>query len=209
MLRSRPSFSALELAADRPARAHVVVALVLGLALVAIPLYLWRRPRADARVVPLSLDGGALSLPAADGASGRPTRLDDRGLPSTKPTFGPFTTLLCQKPGRGSTAAEDCDPLVDVERALASAIAELAPSCIPPSGGAAHYVAEVNFKKASAHVVVPTCLRCSPKVMKACSASVTAKLQALPLASMAHTHVRYKVAVTATYPAPVASSEPR
>ena len=51
---SRASFDALDAQVDRPARLQMIVALILGLVLVAIPLYLWRRPRAES----ISVDTG-------------------------------------------------------------------------------------------------------------------------------------------------------
>src|SRR5262245_8869391 len=37
---------------DRPLRAQIVVALVIGLMLIAVPLYLWRRPSASDQAAP-------------------------------------------------------------------------------------------------------------------------------------------------------------
>src|SRR6185437_12767885 len=52
----------------RPARVQMIAALLLGLVLVAIPLYLWRRPRSlpeqapdDAGTADASVDAGAAS----------------------------------------------------------------------------------------------------------------------------------------------------
>src|SRR4051812_37991368 len=58
---------------DRPARAQMIVALLLGLLLVAIPLYLRRRPHVadDPSInaaVPLSAEAAALAAGSASGA---------------------------------------------------------------------------------------------------------------------------------------------
>src|SRR5437588_317591 len=87
---SRASFSHLDVSADRPARLQMIVALILGLVLVAIPLYLWRRPRAESIAASGTNDGGidpnAGSLPV--------TTTDG----DTKPTLGDARSLLCQDP---------------------------------------------------------------------------------------------------------------
>src|SRR6185503_11184015 len=72
---SRASFEALDAQVDRPARLQMIVALILGLVLVAIPLYLWRRPRAES----ISVNTGAAdagALPAVTAAL--PPTTDDK-----------------------------------------------------------------------------------------------------------------------------------
>src|SRR5690242_10600902 len=55
---------------DRPARLQMIVALVLGLVLVAIPLYLWRRPRAESAVVATDADAPAPMYAGQGGSPG-------------------------------------------------------------------------------------------------------------------------------------------
>src|SRR3954454_19401475 len=86
---------------ERPVKLQLIIALVAGLILVAVPLYLWRRPRpesipsADAAVV----DGGASSM--------SPIVAFDAG--ATGITLSPFTTIRCENPGPGKTPPERCD----------------------------------------------------------------------------------------------------
>jgi hypothetical protein len=192
---SRGSFSQLDLAAaDRPARLQMIVALVLGLVLVAIPLYLWRRPRADAVAVTGAGDGGA-PTPATSAAE--PPPADD------KPTLSDPKSLACHDPGPKKTAAEQCDHLVEVEKAFAKAIQESA-DCVPKDagGGAIVYVADVSFKRKAVAVATPKDGRTlrSAKVVAACQSAVKTRLSAVPLESITHAHARYKIAITATYP---------
>src|ERR1044072_1393714 len=77
---------------ERPVRLQIIIALVAGLILVAVPLYLWRRPRpesipsADAAMV----DAGA---PVADaGVTQQP--VFDAGPPGLK--LDPFKTIKCE-----------------------------------------------------------------------------------------------------------------
>src|SRR5215467_12825087 len=80
---------------ERPVRLQIIIALVAGLILVAVPLYLWRRPRpesipnADAAVV----DAGVL----AQADAGSVIVAIDAGPPSI--TLAPFTTVKCENPG--------------------------------------------------------------------------------------------------------------
>src|SRR5437763_10282320 len=77
---------------DRPARLQMLVALVLGLVLVAIPLYLWRRPRAESPIVSAQPDAEAAPLAASlDADAG-----DDAGGPVA---IGEFKVLECHDPG--------------------------------------------------------------------------------------------------------------
>ncbi len=191
---SRGSFSQLDLAAaDRPARLQMIVALILGLVLVAIPLYLWRRPRADAVAAGAAADAGA---PPAPTASGDPTASDDR------PTLGEMKSLLCQDPGPKKTSPEQCDHVVEVEKALAKAIEESA-ACIPKDlgGGTVVYVADVSFKRKAVNVATPKEGRTikNMKAVNACQSAVKSRLSALGLESITHAHARYKISVTATY----------
>jgi hypothetical protein len=185
---------------DRPARLQMVVALVLGLVLVAIPLYLWRRPRAESPIVAAQPDAEAAPIATnVDGDAGPP---DDAGagLALTDPRV-----LECHDPGSRHTPAEQCDHLVDFEKLFAKAINDAA-SCVPttPGGGTLAYVADVSFgrKKQPVHLTTTKDLRSlkSAKVTAACVAAVKKNLASVGLDGMKHEHSRYKIAITATYP---------
>ena len=196
---SRASFSQLDVAADRPARLQMIVALLLGLVLVAIPLYLWRRPRAESIAASGTNDAGI----DPNAAAAVPVTTTDG---DAKPTLGEAKSILCQDPGPKKTAPEQCDHVVEVEKALAKAIEESA-SCAPKSegGGTIQYVADVSFKRKAIGVATPKDSRTmkSAKVVSACQSAVRSKLQALSLDNVNHVHARYKIAVTASYPGAV------
>src|SRR5689334_23417156 len=86
---------------ERPVKLQIIIALVAGLILVAVPLYLWRRPRPE-------------SIPSADaavvdaGAPVSPIVAFDAGPPGGV-TVSPFTTIKCENPGPGKTLPERCD----------------------------------------------------------------------------------------------------
>lgn len=198
---SRASFSQVDLSADRPARLQMLVALVLGLVLVAIPLYLWRRPRAESIAATGSADSGV--DPNAAAAPTTTASPSDEG----KPTLGEPKSILCQDPGPKKTAPEQCDHLADVEKAFAKAIEETAPSCAPKEagGGTIQFVADVSFKRKALNVSTPKDGRTlkSAKVVSACQSAVKSRLQAVSLDAVQHAHARYKIAITASYPGSV------
>jgi hypothetical protein len=190
---SRASFSHLDVGAERPARLQMIVALLLGLVLVAIPLYLWRRPRAESIAANSGADSGVDPNAAAPAA----TTSED-----LKPTLGDTKVLQCQDPGPKKTAPEQCDHVAEVETALAKAIEENA-SCVPrdAGGGTIQYVADVSFKRKVIGISTPKETRTmkNAKVVTACQSAVKSKLSSLSLDNVNHGHARYKIAITASY----------
>lgn len=199
---SRASLSQLDAHVDTPARLQMIVALILGLVLVAIPLYLWRRPRAESIAVArsASTDGGSLST-----AVNTPPQSADN---DAKITLSEPRILQCQDAGTKKTAPEQCDHIPELEKALAKAIEESA-SCLPKDagGGTVQYIADVSFKKKSIGVTAPKDGRTlkNAKAAGACATAVKGRLSvvALALDAMTHQHARYKISVTATYPGAV------
>jgi hypothetical protein len=193
---SRASFDALDAQVDRPARLQMIVALFLGLVLVAIPLYLWRRPRADSIAVSTgAADGGA--LPAVTGGSPG----TGEGVVTSE-----AKNLSCHDPGPKKTPAEQCDHVPELEKAFAKAVEENA-SCVPrdAGGGTIIFVADVGFKKRLVSVTTPPQGRTlkSAKIAGACERAIKNKLASIPFDSIKHEHARYRVSITATYPGPV------
>ena len=196
---SRASLSNLDSQIEAPARLQMIVALVLGLVLVAIPLYLWRRPRAESIAVSRSAAGaGSLSTPVT---TPPPSAEGD-----AKITISEARVLQCQDAGTKKTSPEQCDHLPELEKAFAKAIEESA-TCLPKEagGGTVQYIADVSFKKKSIAVTAPKDGRTlkNAKAAGACATAVKGKLSVLALDAMTHQHARYKVSITATYPGPV------
>lgn len=181
---------------DRPARLQMIVALVLGLVLVAIPLYLWRRPRAESPVVAAE---DAQAAPLASLADAQAA--EDAGGPLA---LGEPKLIECHDPGPKKTPPEQCDRLADFEKAFARAIQDAA-SCSPTSAGsgALPYVADVSFgrKKQPVHVSVAKEGRTlkSAKALAACTAAVKKNIGAFNLDGVKHDHMRYKIGIVANY----------
>ena len=196
------------LSPERPFRAEITGALVLGLLLVASGLYVWRRPHKTADPAP----DEALPTPlvAAPAASGLPAASSSPGRPAPV-TLTNARILACHDLGPKKTPSDQCDHLATVEKALADAVEQSA-TCISPTsppapasggvGGATiEYVADVSFLRHKVSILLPRAGRSvhDRKVLAACGAAVREVMGSLPLDSVDHQHARYRIAVTATY----------
>jgi hypothetical protein len=201
---------------DRATRVQLTVALVAGLVLVAVPLYLWRRPSREAEasppglvdvaiasaqprplsplVAPLGLTMGAMSAPAATpappGAAVAP-----RGVSVTD-----AKVLRCTKPGATRVPSERCDRQPLFEEALAKAVRDNAP-CAPasPAGGSVNFVLDVDYRAKKARVWAGRSgtMRLKAKDVVAC---VNRSLPSPDWAQVPHQYEKYQIALMATYP---------
>jgi len=192
---SRTTFSQIDVSADRPARLQLIVVLVLFLFLFAIPLYLWRRPRAES--IPVATASGSGAEPAIDPSPPAPPPASD------KPSVSEPKVVLCQDPGPKRTPAEQCDRLPALEQAFVRAVEESGACARDSGGGAVAFVLDVSFKRHQLGVTTPKEGRTmkSTKAVGACQSAVKAKLGTVVLDSVPHAHARYKLQLTATYPA--------
>ncbi len=190
---------------DRVARLQTIAAVVLGLALIAIPLYLWRRPRSESLPVTSSLDA---SVPVSDaGLAASPAP----AVPAAPVvTLSDAKVMECHDTGSRRTRPEDCDHLDTIEKAFAAAIVAGGP-CLPTSaGGTLVYVLDASFgrKHHPLELAIPRDGRAlkSPRgvtaAVSACSAAVKRDLEGIGMEGIPHAHSRYKIAITATYSAP-------
>ncbi len=195
---SRASFEALDAHVDRPARIQMIVALILGLVLVAIPLYLWRRPRTESISATIGLNDAGV-LPAVT-AGPSPSSLE------AQLSIGEAKVVGCQDPGPRKTPPEKCDHVAEIEKQFAKAIEESA-LCAPKDtgGGSIIYVADVTFKKKTVVLNTPREGRTmkNAKIVSACEKAIRAKLSPLPYDTAKHEHARYFISITATYPGAV------
>lgn len=181
---------------ERPVRLQIIIALVAGLILVAVPLYLWRRPRpepipsADAAVA----DAGA---PMFDGGS--PIVAFDAGV--TGVTLSSFTTIKCENPGPGKTPPERCDHVTFFEDSLARAIRDNA-ACAPSAKASqtVSFVMQTDFRAKKLTLFAgksSSVKRASAQQLLRC---VKRAMPAPDWGTIPHQYVRYKVNVVATYP---------
>jgi hypothetical protein len=205
---SRPRFDL----GERPLRAQLVAALVLGLAVVSIPLYLWRRPKTEAEP---SRDKAPVASSSVDvKAATALLPLDTKAAPRA-PSLSEMRVLSCgdAKRGKGESRAEraslqstSCDRPDGFDKLFAKAIADSA-SCVPEgNGGSIAYRADLGFsrKKNPIHVSAPKDGRSlkSGKIASACLHEIRKKLDGTAL-DMRHDHPRYRLEIVATYPGAV------
>ena len=128
------------------------------------------------------------------------------GAPDEKLAIGEAKTLSCHDPGPKKTSPEQCDHVVEFEKAFAKSIDENV-SCVTKDagGGTIIYVADLTFKKKSVSVSTPKEGRTlkSAKVAGTCERALKARLSALSFETIKHEHARYRVSITATYPGPI------
>jgi hypothetical protein len=180
---------------ERPVKLQLIIALVAALILVAVPLYLWRRPRPE-------------SIPSADAA------VVDAGAPSASPiiafdagppggiTLSPYTTIRCENRGTGKTAPERCDHITTLEDSLARAIRERS-SCAPASKNAytVSFVMETDFRRKKLTLFAGKSTSIKREKAKELLRCVKAAMSPPDWGTVSHQYVTYKVNVVATYPA--------
>jgi hypothetical protein len=188
---------------DRVARIQTIAAIVLGLALIAIPLYLWRRPRSESVPVVSSTDASAPIGDAGLAASPAPA------APVPPPvTLSDAKVMECHDVGPRRTRPEDCDHLEAVEKGFAAAIVA-GGQCLPSGtgGGTLVYVLDASFgrKHHPLELLIPKDGRAlknahgAAAAASSCGAAVKKGLEGVGLEGVAHAHSRYKIAITATY----------
>jgi len=176
----------------------MIIGLVVGLVLVAIPLYLWRRPeQADATATP---EPTATGSAAASASSDYVPLVDPDEVPRVK--VSPYRTIRCQDRGPGKTPPERCDHVTYFEDALTRAIRENA-LCGPETktGAEISIVMDVHFRKKKLEI-----FRGKSSSIPATQTTELFKClkRAMPKqpnwSSIPHQHTRYVVNVKATYP---------
>jgi hypothetical protein len=192
-----PPYRHLGSGAQNPVRVQMIIALVAGLVLVAVPLYLWRRPeQAAGGDLPAEvLDGGA----ALDGSTAYVPLLDASVKSRVK--LAPFRTIRCQDPGPGKTPPERCDRIGYFEDALTRAIQDNA-MCAPSTktGATVSFVMEIHFRRKQLKIYRGKSSTLSKSRSKELFRCVKSAMPTPDWGSVAHQHTRYVVNVKATYP---------
>lgn len=183
---------------DRPVRVQIIIALVAGMILVAVPLYLWRRPKPE-------------SIPSADAAVVADAGVSDAATLATPPVFAinagpppvslsPFTTIRCQNPGPGKTSPERCDHVTFFEDGLARAIRENT-ACAPTgkSQVTVSFVYEFDFKTKKTNLFSGKSSSVKKEKVKELLRCVKRALPKPDWPTIPHQYVRYKINVSATY----------
>jgi len=188
---------------DRPLRAQVIVALVCAAMLIAVPLYLWRKPSTKATfsqaTASASASGrlqAALKAPTATAAA----------APTARLTLGPVQKVRC---GATPTASQSegtlCDTLAPFEEALKKAVLS-SEDCAPKAKtkGSINFVLTIDFVHKKLHVFPGASGDWHGKVARRATSCVN---NAVKIAdwNIPHQYRHYAIAVLATYAGPPGS----
>lgn len=192
---------------DRLFRAQLVIALVLGFTILAVVLYLLRRPNGKEHAV---ADAGAASASASAVPSGVVrTKLDE---PATKKdtervSLAPVQRVRCSaSPMSRGNEGNLCDSLPVFEEALAKAIRENA-DCAPKANkaGTLNYVLTLDFERRAVNVFAGRSGDWKGPQAKRAAQCVLRALPAPQWEAVPHQYRYYMIGILASYPAPEAN----
>jgi hypothetical protein len=191
---------------DKPLRAQVVVALVCVLMLIAVPLYLVRKPSTKA-----STAASSASAAVALGPQAVPKPSTDPASPAAPPriTLGQIQRVRCgSSPAAAPNEGTLCEALGPFEEALKKAILETE-ECAPKTKakGSINYVLTVDFPRKKLHVYPGASGEWRGKQARRATACVKNAIKA-PDWNMPHQYRFYALAVLATYAGPPGSLPP-
>lgn len=193
---------------DRPFRAQLIVALVVGLVLLAVPLYLWRRPSGTENA---PADGGAPAdaAPLPAGSAQPSAAVADAAAQSERVKLGNVQRVKCGASARGGQEGGLCDRLPFFEEQLTRAIRDNV-DCAPKTGkeGSINYVLTVDFTARKVHVFPGQSGSWKGPAARKAAACVKRALSAPDWASLQHQYKHYSLAVLATYPVPAPAAPP-
>lgn len=182
---------------DRPLRAQIVVALVVALALVAVPMYVMRRPSAQTEPARADASAQSSALPPAPAA---PPSAALANKPPERLKLGAPQRVRCGN-GRGNQVeGVACDQLPAFEEALAKAIRETE-SCAPKvkQAGSINFVLTVDFTEKKSHVFPGASGDFRGPQARRATDCVKRALGKPDWAAMPHQFRRYTIAILATY----------
>lgn len=180
---------------ERPIRAQAVVAFALVLALIAVPLYLLRRPAGNT--------SGMVPDAGAPGFGGVIRSELDAAAATTEVLLGPLQRVRCgasatQTSGEGGL----CDALPLLEAALRQAIQSNV-DCAPSGGkeGSINYVLEVDFSQSRLNLFAGKSGTWRGSRARSAATCVLRSLPPLAWTDLGHQYQYYAIAILATYPA--------
>ncbi len=189
---------------DRPLRAQLVVAVVVLLVLIAVPLYLMRRPSAAHAPTSASAPSSAEALVSALAEQAKQARREEARI-----KLGPVQKVKCAS----SQAAKGlegplCDDLPFFEKALTRAIHENV-ACAPreTETGTLNYVMQIDFTGRNVRVFPGASGDWRGPAAQKAAKCVMRSLPAVDWSAIEHQYRFYTVAILATY-APPASPAP-
>ncbi|HWO12867.1 MAG TPA: hypothetical protein VNN80_25385 [Polyangiaceae bacterium] len=180
---------------ERPIRLQLVLAVLVAIVLIAVPLYLLRRPtpnESEPSDTPARGFGGVIRTEV------------DAGAAVVEVTLGPLQRVRCgDSASQAGTEGVLCDAPAPLGGVLSRAILGSL-DCAPRLGseGSINYVLEVDFASRRLNVFAGKSGQWRGARVKKTVACVQRALPELDWAGLQHQHQYYAVAILATYPAP-------
>jgi hypothetical protein len=184
---------------ERPLRAQLVIGGVIALILLAVPLYLLRRP---APVTPAAVDAAAVSAPGFGGVVH--TEPADAGATRSDIELGPVQRVRCGSSPRTLTEeGSACDALPPLEKALRRAI-ERHRECAPRAGrgGSINYVLELDFDRRHLGMFAGKSGSWKGPQARTAAQCILRSLGPVQWEGVKHRYRYYAIALLATYEAP-------
>jgi len=188
-------------ARDRSLRAQIVVALVAVCILIAVPLYLLRRPGGKSAAVSsasVALDAG--KPPAPPGSAGATVTPLDGGKPPERLRVAAVQHVRCGSTANGGHEGNVCDSVPFFEEALSKAVREN-PDCAPKANeqGTVNYVLTVDFQRKSLHLFPGASGQWRGKQARRAVNCIKRAFTAPDWGNTPHQYRFYTIAVLATY----------
>ena len=187
---------------ERLLRAQLVIALVLGFTILAVILYLWRRPSGTEHATHEATE------PSASATAVLPpivrTKVEVPKKPPPRVKVGAVQHLLCgASPKLASGETSLCDSLPFFEQGLEKAITDTAPDCVPKAKeeGNINFVLVVDFRNHDARVYPGRSGTWKGKSAKKAAECVKHAMSAPAWDTIAHQYRYYRLSMLATYPA--------
>ena len=186
---------------DRPLRAQIVVALVAVCVLIAVPLYLLRRPGGKSGAIAsasAALDAG--KAPQALSDAGTAITPIDAGKPPERLHVAAVQHVRCGASAGGGHEGNVCDSVPFFEDALSKAVRDN-PDCAPKSSeqGTLNYVLTVDFQRKALHLFPGASGGWRGKQARRAIACVKRAFAAPDWTTIQHQYRFYTIAVLATY----------
>ena len=184
----------------RPLRSPAVLGLIALLVLVALPVYLLRRPKptkiAAVEPVPRADAAAPVSTPAPVAVP-----LVPETAPSKRIALADAKTARCVSRGGGRVTTERCDRLAPFEDALARAIRDNV-ACAPPALGpyTVSFVLSLDFDRKSMHLWAGRSGSIKKRLAGDLIRCVEHAIVPPDWETVAHQHQKYDVNVIAAYP---------
>lgn len=186
---------------ERPLRAQIVVALVAVSVLIAVPLYLLRRPGGKSNAATSASSGLDAGRPLADGGvSGTQITPLSASKPPERLRVSPIQHVRCGASANGGHDGNVCESLPFFEDALTKAVREN-PDCTPKAneGGTLNYVLTVDFQRKSLHLFPGASGQWRGKQARRSVNCIKRAFVAPDWATIQHQYRFYTIAALATY----------